>query len=152
MVRLFVRMHDRETVELFLLAREDGMCVSAASAFAGVSRDTGRRWGRGELPHGHTGAPAARGGGGIPARKTAERKGGRRGRPGPLRSPRGRAAVRPHPRQGRERAARGGVGRPKSGRLAAGFDVDREPVRARGEIDRGDRPVPDLDSPVFGDR
>ena len=68
-------MHDRETVELFLLAREDGMCVSAASAFAGVSRGTGRHWGRGELPHGYTGAPAARGGGRIPARKTAERKG-----------------------------------------------------------------------------
>lgn len=31
-------MHDRETVELFLLAREDGMYVTAASVFAGVSR------------------------------------------------------------------------------------------------------------------
>lgn len=63
----------------------------------------------------------------------------------------GRCPASPPP-QGRERAAQGGVGRPKSGRLAAGFDVDRELVRARGEIDRGDRPVPDLDSPVFGDR
>ena len=145
-------MHDRETVELFLLAREDGMCVSAASAFAGVSRGTGWHWGRGELPHGYTGAPAARGGGRIPARKIAERKGADVDVRGLYDPPRGRAAVRPHPRQGRERAAQGGVGRPKSGRLAAGFDVDRELVRARGEIDRGDRPVPDLDSPVFGDR
>ena len=31
-------MHDRETVDLFLLAREDGMYVTAASAFVGVSR------------------------------------------------------------------------------------------------------------------
>ena len=52
-------MHDRETVELFLLAREDGMCVAAASAFAGVSRGIGWHWGRSELSHGYAGAPPA---------------------------------------------------------------------------------------------
>ncbi|WP_417057006.1 hypothetical protein, partial [Enorma massiliensis] len=30
------RMHDRETVGLFLLARDDGMSVREAAAFAGV--------------------------------------------------------------------------------------------------------------------
>ena len=57
---LEVRMHDRERVELFLLAREDGMCVAAASAFAGVSRRTGWHWEHGELPHSCAGAPATR--------------------------------------------------------------------------------------------
>lgn len=52
-------MHGRETVELFLLVREDGMCVAAASAFAGVSRGIGWHWGRSELPHGYAGAPPA---------------------------------------------------------------------------------------------
>ena len=62
-------MHDRETVELFLLAREEGMCVSAASAFAGVSRRTGRHWEHGELPR------SLAGDGRISAGKPAKRKG-----------------------------------------------------------------------------
>ena len=43
-------MYDRETVGLFLLAREDGMSVTEAAAFAGVSRRTGYKWNSGGLP------------------------------------------------------------------------------------------------------
>ena len=68
-------MHDGETVELFLLAREDGMCVAAASAFAGVSRRTGWHWEHGELPHSCAGAPATR--------RIRGEDTGRRGRPMP---------------------------------------------------------------------
>lgn len=54
---LEVRMHTKEEVELFLLAREDGMGVADAAAFAGVSRGAARRWAEGALPRSYTGAP-----------------------------------------------------------------------------------------------
>lgn len=67
-------MHDRETVELFLLAHEDGMYVTAASAFVVVSRGhrvaLGARRAAARL-RGRAGGPR---GGRISARKTAERK------------------------------------------------------------------------------
>ena len=47
-------------------------------------------------------------------------------------------------RPDREPASQGGVGRPKRGRLAPGFDVEQEQVRARREIEAGDRPAPPL--------
>ena len=50
-------MHDRETVALFLLAREEGMGVPDAAAFAGISRRCARSWAAGRLPHSFTGAP-----------------------------------------------------------------------------------------------
>ena len=43
-------MYDKETVGLFQLAREEGMGVAEASAFAGVSRRTGYNWDAGRLP------------------------------------------------------------------------------------------------------
>ena len=52
-----VRMHDRETVEMFLLAREDGMGVREAAGFAGVGYRCARGWASGKLPHSYTGAP-----------------------------------------------------------------------------------------------
>ena len=55
------------------------------------------------------------------------------------------AARRAHARPDREPAAQGGVGRPKSGRLGPGFDPEQEQVRARREIEAGDRPAPALD-------
>ena len=71
-------MHSKEKVELFLLAREEGMCVSEAARFAGVGRGAGRRWDAGELPRSYTGAPWGSGAGRIapgpmpPARKATE--------------------------------------------------------------------------------
>lgn len=50
-------MHDRETVELFLLAREEGMGVPDAADLAGVSRRCAKHWAAGRLPHSFTGAP-----------------------------------------------------------------------------------------------
>lgn len=50
-------MHDRETVGLFLLAREDGMPVSRAAEFAGVPLRTAKAWAAGGLPHSYTGEP-----------------------------------------------------------------------------------------------
>ena len=55
------------------------------------------------------------------------------------------AARRPGAGADREHPSQGGVGRPKSGRLGAGFDLEQEQVRARREIEAGDRPAPPLD-------
>ena len=55
-----VRMHGREKVELFLLAREEGMSVRGAADFAGVSRGAAQNWALGELPRSYTGVPAPR--------------------------------------------------------------------------------------------
>ncbi len=57
---LEVQMHDRETVELFLLGREEGMSVRAAADLAGVTRGTAGVWASGRLPRSYTGAPAPR--------------------------------------------------------------------------------------------
>ena len=51
-----VRMHDKETVELFVLALEDGMTTRDAAEFAGVSYRCARSWASGQLPHSYTGA------------------------------------------------------------------------------------------------
>lgn len=53
-------MHDRETVGLFLLAREEGMGVAEAAELAGVRERTAERWSAGRLPHSYTGAPRRR--------------------------------------------------------------------------------------------
>ena len=50
-------MHTRDEVELFLLARREGLSVAEAAALAGVPESTGHCWARGRLPHSHTGAP-----------------------------------------------------------------------------------------------
>ena len=53
-------MHGREKVELFLLAREEGMSIRGAADFAGVSRGAAQNWALGELPRSYTGVPAPR--------------------------------------------------------------------------------------------
>ena len=50
-------MHDNDTVELFLMALEEGMGRAEAARVAGVSRSTGCGWAAGRLPHGYTGKP-----------------------------------------------------------------------------------------------
>lgn len=43
-------MYDRDTVELLLLALDEGMGVTRAAREVGVSLDTARRWAAGMLP------------------------------------------------------------------------------------------------------
>lgn len=50
-------MYGRESVELFLLAIDEGMRVSEAADFAGVTRRVARTWAAGGLPHSYTGKP-----------------------------------------------------------------------------------------------
>ncbi len=105
-------MHSREDVELALMALEEGWTRAAAGALVGASGPTVSRWAAGRVPHERRGA--ARG----------------RGRMAPRGVPRGgsRERVReggPRGRDDREHAAQGGVGRPKRGRLAPGFDINR---------------------------
>lgn len=50
-------MHSKEEVGLFLLAREEGMGITDAAAFAGVGRSAAKAWAAGLLPHSYTGAP-----------------------------------------------------------------------------------------------
>ena len=89
-------MYSKENVELFLLAREDGMSIKGAAAFAKVNYNAAKDWIYKGLPHSYT-------------------------------------------------ASKGGVGRPKSGRVGPGFDLEQEQVRARREIEAGDRAAPPLD-------
>lgn len=49
-------MHGKETVELFLLGREEGMTVREAAELAGVPLGTGKRWSSGLLPKGRRAA------------------------------------------------------------------------------------------------
>ena len=72
-------MHAKEEVELFLLARGDGMTVRDAAAFAGVGMGAAKRWSAGRLPRSYTGRPWGSGRiGGDDARTT--RGGARVGR------------------------------------------------------------------------
>ena len=62
-------MYGKEQVELFLLAMEDGMGVTAAAAFAGVKRRAAANWAAGLLPHSYTGKPRRMSPTGKPRRK-----------------------------------------------------------------------------------
>lgn len=44
-------MYDMETIELALLALEDGMSQREAAQFAGATRESVRRWAHGQIPH-----------------------------------------------------------------------------------------------------
>lgn len=54
--RIGVRMYSKENVELFLLAREDGMSIKGAAAFAKVNYNAAKDWIYKGLPHSYTGA------------------------------------------------------------------------------------------------
>ena len=54
-------MYDRDTVELLLLALDEGMGVTRAAREVGVSLDTARRWAAGMLPRSCAAAPRASG-------------------------------------------------------------------------------------------
>ena len=49
-------MYSKESVELFLLAIDEGMLVPDAADFAGVKRRAAKNWAAGNLPH-FTGKP-----------------------------------------------------------------------------------------------
>ena len=93
---LEVRMHTKEEVELFLLARGDGMTLREAAAFAGVGMGAAKRWSAGDLPRSYTGRPwdSGRIGGGDARTTRGEpewgrsRSRGRTSRPRRARSPR----------------------------------------------------------------
>ena len=141
---------DRDTVELLLLALDEGMGVTRAAREVGVSLDTARRWAAGMLPRSCAAAPRASGRIGADEARTT--RGGARVKKiedrGAVRAARDGAARRDDARPDREAAAQGGVGRPKRGRLAPPFDPDAEQVRARREIEAGDRSA-DVDDYPF---
>ena len=56
-------MYDRETVELALLALEEGMTQAEAAEFAGAKRSAVGYWARGALPHERGKLPRKRRGG-----------------------------------------------------------------------------------------
>ena len=127
------------------MALDEGTNVARASKEVGIPEDTARRWAAGGLPHCHPGGTRASG------RIAGSAKPSKRRRPVPEASPLRPAEVRPagghEPRPDREPAAQGGVGRPKRGRLAPPFDPDAEQVRARREIEAGDRSADVRDYP-----
>ena len=125
-----VRMHDRKRVEV------------ALAALVGVPKTTAWRW--------SVGAPAEKLhrealGLGYDGRRHHRSKGGAHVREGAVRPAGDRAPRGARAGPDREHAAQGGAGRPKSGRLGPGFDLEQEQVRARREIEAGDRPAPPLD-------
>lgn len=69
-------MHTKEEVELFLLARGDGMTLREAAAFAGVGMGAAKRWSAGDLPRSYTGRPW--GSGRIGADEASATRGGAR--------------------------------------------------------------------------
>lgn len=75
-VRTEVRMYDRDTVELLLLALDEGMGVTRAAREVGVSLDTARRWAAGMLPR--SCAAAGRASGRIGADEARTTRGGAR--------------------------------------------------------------------------
>lgn len=82
---------------------------------------------------------------GYDGRRHHRSKGGAHVREGAVRPAGDRAPRGARAGPDREHAAQGGAGRPKSGRLGPGFDLEQEQVRARREIEAGDRPAPPLD-------
>ena len=66
-------MYDRETVELALMALEEGMTQAGAAELAGAARRTVGRWAAGRLPRSYTGRPWGSGkmGGASGERKAA---------------------------------------------------------------------------------
>ena len=74
-------MYDRDTVELFLMALDEGMNVARAGREVGIPEDTARRWAAGGLPHCHPGGARASG------RIAGSAKPSKRRRPVPEASP-----------------------------------------------------------------
>ena len=66
-------MYDRETVELALLALEEGMTQKEAAELCGASRSAVKHWAAGRLPHDRpAGRPGRRGARMVPARARKE--------------------------------------------------------------------------------
>ncbi len=81
-------MYSKESVELFLLAIDEGMRVPGAVDFAGVKRRAAKNWAAGDLPHGYTGEPRRVSATGKARRGTGPcRRGGPTTRRGAARSP-----------------------------------------------------------------
>ena len=117
-------MYSKDDVELALLVVREGMSRREAAELAGCGEAAVRNWAAGRLPRSCAPSPRIPGEGG--------KAGGSAHVPeGRLRPARDGAARRPGAGADGEHPAQGGVGRPKSGRLGAGFDLEQEQVRAR---------------------
>ena len=143
-------MYDRDTVELLLLALDEGMGVTRAAREVGVSLDTARRWAAGMLPRSCAAAPRASGRIGADEARTT--RGGARVKKieiGALYEPPETGPLAEMtPDQIEKLLLRAVLDDLKRGRLAPPFDPDAEQVRARREIEAGDRSA-DVDDYPF---
>ena len=142
-------MHDRETVELALYALEIGHTIREAEEIAGVAPETVENWSAGRVPH-VRGVPLR-----LQARPAKMVPSERTGEVAPMQSPSDseRLLYEPpargplaglSPDQIENLLLRAVLADLKSGRLGPGFDLEQEQVRARREIEAGDRPAPPL--------
>ena len=74
-------MYDRDTVELFLMALDEGMNVARAGREVGIPEDTARRWAAGDLRTATRAGPGPR----VESRAAQSRQRG--GSPCPKRAP-----------------------------------------------------------------
>ena len=124
---------------LFLLAREEGVSVRDAAAFAGFGARTAEKWGAVKLPRSYTGRPWGSGSGRIANRqkRTGETRAPKRNR-SPVRA----ACVRPpsgdDPHQIHNLLLKAALYDLK---IAPSFDADAEQMRTQREIVAGDRPA-----------
>lgn len=133
-------MYSREKVELFLLATEDGMGPTAAAKFAGVSVGAAKKWATGHLPRSYTG-----GGCRIVARKPPRKEASL----GPDKSTYAPPATGPLAGLNEDQIENLLLRAVLADLKAEGWDPasisNRRQVRARREIEAGDRPAPPLD-------
>ena len=134
-------MHTKEEVGLFLLAREDGMSVAEAAAFAGVGGRVAISRDAGMLPRSYTGRPW--GSGRIGVDEASATRGGARVKRIEIRGlyepPETGPLAQMTSDQIEKLLFRAVLDDLKRGRLAPPFDPDAEQVRARREIEAGDR-------------
>ena len=143
-------MHDRETVELALAALGEGMTHAEAAELVGASERSVYRWAGGRLPRSYTGRPW---GSGTMDGDTTDRKAARMSAKGLYDPPATGPLAGLEPAQIENLLLRAVLADLKAGgwdpgsisSRRPGFDLEQEQVRARREIEAGDRPAPPLD-------
>ena len=131
-------MYDREKIEEALEALSPGFSSSQAAELAGVAPSTVEHWSKGRLPLSWD----ARG-----ARIAVTGRRGEAARMTETRAPYDPPASGPLAGLSSDQIENlllGAVLDDLGGRLAPGFDVEREQARARREIEAGDGPAPPL--------
>ena len=133
-------MYDRHKVEEALEPLSLGFSIRQAAELVGASPSAVQARACGRLPHergARIGATGAR-------RKAAEMTGPKAGAGGLYDPPASGPLAGLTPDQVENLLLRAVLDDLKGGRLAPGFDVEQEQVRARREIEAGDRPAPAL--------